>query len=31
MIDLFVEFSPAIGLLAVIVVMIWAVIEILRR
>lgn len=31
MIDLFVEFSPAIGLLAVIGVMAWAVITILRR
>ena len=31
MTDLFVEFLPAIGLLAVIGVMIWAVIEILRR
>ena len=31
MIDLFVEFSPAIGLLAVIGVMTWAVITILRR
>lgn len=31
MTDLFVEFSAAVGLLAVIGVMIWAVIEILRR
>ena len=31
MTDLFVEFSAAIGLLAVIGVMAWAVIEILRR
>ena len=31
MIDLFVEFSPAIGLLAVIGVMAWAVITILKR
>ena len=31
MIDLLVEFSPAVGLLAVIGVMAWAVIEILRR
>ena len=30
-VDLFVEFSPAIGLLAVIGVMAWAVITILRR
>lgn len=31
MIDLLVEFSPAVGLLAVIGVMAWAVITILRR
>jgi len=31
MIDLLVEFSAAVGLLAVIGVMIWAVITILRR